>query len=375
MKKVLYLYDNFPSYRRDFFSVLNKTLANKDFEFMFVYATQEKSAVSFQEKESAFPAIALDRKSINLFFFKIEFISGLVKLIKKEKPDMIVLQFHVSIVSYWFAYFFLRRNNIPYIIWDCNYTRDSLRGVLVYFRKALVDFTYRRAVVCITYGSVFRNYLINLGKDSDKVVVAQNTINVESILEKRSKDCSNRKFNHSIKILYVGALLNRKYVDSAIIAVCKLIEEHYDIYFDIVGDGPERAFLESLSCRKGKEDRVVFYGAKKDKELQSFFENADIFLLPGTGGLAVNEAMAYSLPIISTKGDDTIVDLIEGNGYLLSSFGNYVEIMDALKTFLLLPEEDKIAMSKKSEQIIKTRASLKNMVDNHIIAIETAFEL
>ena len=103
---------------------------------------------------------------------------------------------------------------------------------------------------------------------------------------------------------------------------------------------------------------------------KAFFEKDDLFLMPGTGGLAVNEAMAYALPIISTIGDDTVVDLIDGNGFLLKDFGNVEEIKVALKSFIDLPEEKKIAMSHRSEQIVKERASLENMVNQHINAIE-----
>ena len=84
----------------------------------------------------------------------------------------------------------------------------------------------------------------------------------------------------------------------------------------------------------------------------------------------MNEAMAYALPIISTKGDDTIIDLIDGNGYLLNDFGNVNEIIDAVKTFVSLPEDTKQTMSRRSDMIIKNRASLNNMVEKHVTAIE-----
>ena len=105
------------------------------------------------------------------------------------------------------------------------------------------------------------------------------------------------------------------------------------------------------------------------KELQQFFENDDIFILPGTGGLAINEAMAYAMPIISTKGDDTVLDLLDGNGFLLKEFGNVDEVYDNIKKFIEQSEEEKQKMADRSEAIVKERASLSNMVRKHIEAI------
>ena len=61
----------------------------------------------------------------------------------------------------------------------------------------------------------------------------------------------------------------------------------------IVGDGPERAAMQSLA--KEIYPSAEFIGAKHGMELKSYFAQADLFVLPGTGGLAVQEAMSYGL--------------------------------------------------------------------------------
>lgn len=92
--------------------------------------------------------------------------------------------------------------------------------------------------------------------------------------------------------------------------------------------------------------------------------------MPGTGGLGVNEAMAYGLPIISTIGDETIIDLIDGNGYLLKEMGNIEEQAASIKRFINLTREQKIQMSERSLNIIRERATLKNMVEKHSLACQ-----
>lgn len=373
--KVLYIYGDIPAYRRDFFTLLSNRLKEKGMKFQFLYGKKKEKTYIIEEREVDFKIIELELEQRN--FGPVEFLSykDFMKTIKEIHPDVVVLQFHVAVLSFWRLYFYLKRHNIPYVTWDCNWTRDTLGGILVKIRKKLVDYTYKKAKVCITYGHVFKDYLINIGKPKDKIVVAQNTINIEKILGNRAENCGNRTFNHPLRILYVGALLQRKYVETAIQAVTRLINDGNDIYFDIVGGGNYIEKLKELNAVEGNTERIIFHGPKKGKELQHFFENDDIFILPGTGGLAVNEAMAYSLPIISTKGDDTVLDLLDGNGYLLKEFGNVDEIYNSIKNFIELPEEKKQEMAARSEQIVIERASLDNMVNKHILAIEKALSI
>jgi len=366
--RVLYLYDNYPSYRKDFFYLLSKKLKDIGHQFSFYYG-REKNNASRQETESEFSirSFQIIGKQIGGITFK--YYKGFKKAFKEAKPDIVVLQFHVVVLTYWWAFFYLKRHHIPYVIWDCNYTRDTLGGRTVKLRKVLVEYTYKNAAACITYGSVFKDYLLRLGRKSEEVFVAQNTINIESIISKRSAVCSNRLFDHPIRFLYVGALLDRKYVESAVYAISNLIKQGYDVYFDIVGDGPEKDKISNAIQTSNTVDRIIMHGAKHGQDVKAFFEKDDVFLLPGTGGLAINEAMAYSMPIISTVGDDTVVDLIEGNGYLLKNFGDVNEIGKALKFFLDSPESSKIEMANKSYRIIKEKASLDNMVNQHLNAI------
>jgi len=82
----------------------------------------------------------------------------------------------------------------------------------------------------------------------------------------------------------------------------------------IVGDGPERADLERLA--RDIYPSAEFVGARHGEQLKPYFMKADLFVLPGTGGLAVQEAMSYGLPVIVARGDGTQDDLVRpGNGW------------------------------------------------------------
>jgi glycosyltransferase involved in cell wall biosynthesis len=70
-----------------------------------------------------------------------------------------------------------------------------------------------------------------------------------------------------------------------------------------------------------------------------YFDAAEVYVLPGTGGLGINEAMAHSLPIISGYADGSADDLvIDGeNGYRLRE-NTVEELVDRIGKILDEPE-------------------------------------
>ncbi|WP_297514378.1 N-acetyl-alpha-D-glucosaminyl L-malate synthase BshA [Flavobacterium sp.] len=70
----------------------------------------------------------------------------------------------------------------------------------------------------------------------------------------------------------------------------------------LVGDGPERLPAERLCEELGIVDKVIFFG--NSNEIDSILAYSDLFLLPSeteSFGLAALEAMAWSVPVISSN--------------------------------------------------------------------------
>src|SRR5258705_11408173 len=106
-------------------------------------------------------------------------------------------------------------------------------------------------------------------------------------------------------ILFVGRLQERKRVDY-LLRACAEMDSITRLM--IVGDGPQRASLETLA--KEIYPTAEFIGSKYGAELKPYFAQADLFVLPGTGGLAIQEAMSHGLPVIVAKSDGTQDDLV-----------------------------------------------------------------
>lgn len=112
-------------------------------------------------------------------------------------------------------------------------------------------------------------------------------------------------------------------------------------YLVIVGDGEERARLESLCARTGLRD-VSLAGFRNQTELPAFFALADVFVLPSRHepwGLIVNEAMAAGCPVIVSSEVGAAADLVtDGVEGFVFPAGNVHALAAALYAALRDPE-------------------------------------
>jgi colanic acid/amylovoran biosynthesis glycosyltransferase len=86
-------------------------------------------------------------------------------------------------------------------------------------------------------------------------------------------------------------------------ALAPLVASGIDFSCTLIGDGPERPFLETLSSRLGLSSQVHFLGALAHSETLAQVAQADVFVLASFAeGLpvALMEAMALSVPCVST---------------------------------------------------------------------------
>jgi glycosyltransferase involved in cell wall biosynthesis len=197
-----------------------------------------------------------------------------------------------------------------------------------------------------------------LGFPREKIFVAHNSVSPAPTF-----NVQRSTSNVMPILLFVGRLQARKRIDSLLRACAELGTNPRLL---IVGDGPERAALESLA--KEIYPSAEFVGAKHGAELKPYFEQADLFVLPGTGGLAVQEAMSYGLPVIVAKGDGTQDDLVrENNGWQIEP-ENYDALVSTMKN--ALSDVARLRrMGAESFRIVSEEINIQNMAETFVRAL------
>jgi len=174
-------------------------------------------------------------------------------------------------------------------------------------------------------------------------------------------------FDERPKVLFVGRIQPRKRIDN-LLRACASLPEGLQPLLWVVGDGPARAELQELA------DEIYpsaeFPGKKLGLELEEYFLRADLFVLPGTGGLAVQEAMAYGLPVIVAEGDGTQEDLVKsGNGWLIPA-NREQELRKTLQEALVDPTRLR-KMGKNSFKIVQEEINIEQMVKVFVKALNS----
>jgi glycosyltransferase involved in cell wall biosynthesis len=139
-------------------------------------------------------------------------------------------------------------------------------------------------------------------------------------------------------LVTVGNLIARKRHGDVLRALWLLRDEHPELYYVIVGDGPERRALEQLTNDLGLQERVAFRGALPPDQALTVARWGGIFVLPSVDeafGVAYIEAMAGEIPAVGSRGEPGPEEIARcGGGMRLVPPGDPEALAQELRTLL-----------------------------------------
>lgn len=115
---------------------------------------------------------------------------------------------------------------------------------------------------------------------------------------------SANKQSYTLRLLTVARLSPEKGLTVLLDAMSLARTQGADVHLTIVGYGPLREALEQQAARLGLNNILIFAGAIGQDRIQSYYRNADAFVLSSfSEGLPVvlMEAMATGLPVIASR--------------------------------------------------------------------------
>lgn len=311
---------NVPSpYRVDFFNELGKT---NDLTVLFEKKTSDERDKSWLDyRFTYFRGVFLKGKSVNT---DTAICPGVIKYLSRKKYDHIVVT-NISSPTGIFAIFYMRLNKIPYWIeGDGGYAKTG-HGI----KNHLKTFMISGAKGCFSTSKVHDDYYLSYGATLEKIYrypftsITQKDLAENEVLNDEEKKSLRKNLGMPEKkiILSVGRFSYKKGYGKGfdlLMRVAGTLKEGYEFY--IVGDQPTQEFISW----KEKEDldNVHFISYLSKDELSKYYAAADCLVLLTRGdawGLVINEAMVFSLPIITTPYCVAGTELVEDgvNGYLV----------------------------------------------------------
>lgn len=283
----------------------------------------------------------------------------LKNIIEIEKPD-IILTFlpEPTIRSLALKKHF---KNIPMIVCIRNHpTKEYYYPIL----KIIRDHYYKKADTIIIQDKKYQKYLNkNIEK---KTEVIPNYISEDFEVNFNTK-------KREQKIVTATRLESQKNIALLIKAFSKLDNKFNDYKLYICGTGSQKHKLENYVKKLNMTDKIIFLG--KVDNIKKVIQDASLFVLPSNyEGMpnALLEAMALSLPVISTRSTEVIDSIIQTNenGIIIAK-KNVKELTNKIE-YVLNNVKKANSMGKKAGQIKVTHnkniiiKKWESILENHL---------
>jgi len=294
--KVLIIQRIFSIYRKPIFELLNKI-----YELKLLHASN-KSGIKQTDAHYA-------EKVWKVHYLNGEtsIILGGLKNMWTYNPDIIIHELNPGILSMyvWFIYSKLSKKKI--ILWT--------QGIKIgsspknnQLKNRIKIWIMNHSDAILLYSESGRNYYSRF-INTEKIFVANNALDSNYLIELREKfrklDRTNIKkeikWKSTYNLLYIGRLEKRK-LPLILLDIFNSVQNKmsdYGISLHIVGSGPMLQEMQYY-IRKKKIKNVIFHGAiYEDINKYKFIYISDLFVMPGSMGLAVNESIALGCPIMT----------------------------------------------------------------------------
>lgn len=392
--KVLYLANGLPHY---FNLVLSRLNAAPDMEIVVIAPKGPGRYIGdgvFQSRTGiAFRVVEL-REYANRYFIGFR---GLPWLLLRERPDVVVLPEYLLLGFFLHPGLVLAKKilgirlmmkSIPFRMQDYPAAlrkvaqaqanpstrlgrvlqRLGIRGPLLRAPLELRARALRKVAAHLNYVDYGRELFAGYGVAPERIFVTRNSPDTGAMARTEAALLASASPPQRAprRLLHVGRLVAEKRVDlllDAMPMVCKAIPGAELV---IVGDGPQRKAFESQAARLGIAHAVRFVGPIYDPhELGREFLSASLFVLPGLGGLSINEAMFYGLAIVCASGDGTEKFLVR-EGYNGAFFRTDDSIGLAETLVRLMSDQEQLRrMGARSREIIDREVNIDTVVKEY----------
>lgn len=230
--------------------------------------------------------------------------------------------------------------------------------------------TLQNVSAVIASNSFIRNQLVDAGLSPEKIALIPNAVDIEFF-----KPCQRKQDLRKILALpvgipmavYVGRLTRVKNVHILLKAWKCYVADGQDAFLVIVGDGAERAALETQARALNIQDTVRFVGEVAQRQVLPYLQASDVFVFASTGeGIsgALLEAMAVGLVPVASRipANEDVIE--EGKNGLFFEVGDAQGLAEQLPR--AFEESRRGEMGQAARARIVRRFSLDRIAADHL---------
>jgi glycosyltransferase involved in cell wall biosynthesis len=311
---------------------------------LFLAETEDRRRWRVPKSEIRFPFRVLPGRAVARTYQRAPLFlnPSVIRHLRRGRYDVIICGGYQH-PTYWLALLYCKLARKRALLWTESNRNDAR------FSHPVKD-SYKRFLVSqydgyIAAGDAQKEYLGDFGINPESIWLAPNAVDnhfFSQAAEAQRAIKERLKEEMGIRgqvVLYVGRLLDAKGIPQLLQAF-ECVAKGRDATLVIVGDGPDERKYRVMAQWAGLP--VYFAGFQQQEDLPSFYGMADIFVFPTQSdqwGLAINEAMASSLPVIVSSVAGAAPNLVrDGYNGLLFEPGDVPALAAHMERLLADPE-------------------------------------
>lgn len=285
---------------------------------------------------SKLPRYGFVKSRISYLFIYLKSFFPLLFLLKKNKPDFLIVHL---ITSLPLTLLLLFKFNTKFIL------RISGLPKLNFFRKFLWKCVSRKIylITCPTVATLHYLQHENIFSHEKLIYLPDPIIDIKEYIKKvKDVNLIEKNFNKEKSLLAIGRLTNQKNFIFLIKCFKKLSEEYDYLNLFIIGDGEEKKILLDLINNLNLGSKVFLLGHKDN--VFNYLNNCKCFLLTSLWedpGFVLVEAGIANATVISSNCPNGPEEILENgkNGFIFES--NSIEsFISSFNRFINTKEED-----------------------------------
>ena len=239
----------------------------------------------------------------------------LANAVMKKCNSTIVMTCHTDYAHYWFG---KRKNFFP-----IKMMTSTIGGIL-----------YRKATKVIAPSQKAAEFSF-LQKVQNRLIVVPNGMEIEKYRKQLSNQ-ERHEFRMSLGIddntgvlVSISRLSKEKNIREIISFLPKLCKKCPNVKLIIVGNGPDKKYLEKMTNKLNLCNNIIFIGRIPTTDVWKYYSAGDIFVSASTfevHSMSYLEAMANGLPLLCRE-DDSLKGVLEHgkNGYIYNSQEEFIK--------------------------------------------------
>lgn len=371
--EVVIIQKRLPQYRKPFFELLRKELAQHNIKLVLIYGRPGNEQKQRKDNVEISWAQVIRNREIKVGEAYLLWQPCLTYL---KKADLVIVEQASKLLVNYVLFLSHKLGMIKLCFWGHGKGLMAKKGSLGEQLKASMS---RGVHWWFAYNDLSARIVGELDFPPQRITSVQNAVDTYRLIKTHDaltkKDCDSFRKKHNISsenvCLFIGSLYAERRIDY-LLEACKVIREKIpDFEILVLGAGPEE--------RKVKEAAQIynwihFKGPVFGEEKVPFFKISKLVLLPGPVGLVVVESFAMETPIvtvdISTHGPE--VDYIsDGKNGVIVKEAHDVEKY-ALQVVELLRDFQTLNKLKAACKAAKEKYTLETMVERFSEGVQKA---